>query len=188
MLNEIRGYCHPERNEGSFLLRVNIYGGWYHSSGRSGRDMEPACSEGERTGRDRGPPFVWEDLLRALRLGQSNLRPLENRIEECQMDMSADRTSATRANQLRLWPSSKAHILLCALPRIGLQHTCALCQGFLRLYPAGPAESRRRRFHPRVPRQDRHGFKPPLPRNTVAHPQQQRAFEKSGLACSPEEI
>ena len=48
------------------------------------------------------------------------------------MDMSADRTSATRANQLRLWPSSKAHILGCALLRIGLKHTH--CKGFLRLH------------------------------------------------------
>jgi hypothetical protein len=37
----------------------------------------------------------------------------------------ADRTSANtmRANQLRLWLSSMAYVLLCALRRIGLQHT-----------------------------------------------------------------
>jgi hypothetical protein len=50
---------------------------------------------------------------------------MENRIKECQMDMFADRTSANtmRANQLRLWLSSMAYVLLCALRRIGLQHT-----------------------------------------------------------------
>lgn len=50
---------------------------------------------------------------------------MENRIKECQMDMFADRTSATtmRANQFRLWLSSMAYVLLCALRRIGLQHT-----------------------------------------------------------------
>jgi hypothetical protein len=50
---------------------------------------------------------------------------MENRIKECQMDMFADRTSANtmRANQLRLWLSSMAYVLLCALLRIGLQHT-----------------------------------------------------------------
>jgi hypothetical protein len=50
---------------------------------------------------------------------------MENRIKECQIDMFADRTSATtmRANQLRLWLSSMAYVLLCALRRIGLQHT-----------------------------------------------------------------
>ena len=50
---------------------------------------------------------------------------MENRIKECQMDLFADRTSANtmRANQLRLWFSSMAYVLLCALRRIGLQHT-----------------------------------------------------------------
>ena len=50
---------------------------------------------------------------------------MENRIKECQMDMFADRTSAAtmRANQLRLWLSSMAYVLLCALRRIGLSHT-----------------------------------------------------------------
>jgi hypothetical protein len=50
---------------------------------------------------------------------------MENRIKECQMDMFADRTSANTmlANQLRLWFSSMAYVLLCALRRIGLQHT-----------------------------------------------------------------
>jgi hypothetical protein len=50
---------------------------------------------------------------------------MENRIKECQIDLFADRTSANtiRANQLRLWLSSMAYVLLCALRRIGLQHT-----------------------------------------------------------------
>ncbi|MCW5738468.1 MAG: IS1380 family transposase [Enhydrobacter sp.] len=50
---------------------------------------------------------------------------MENRIKECQMDMFADRTSAAtmRANQLRLWLSAMAYVLLCALRRIGLRHT-----------------------------------------------------------------
>ncbi|MBV9739890.1 MAG: IS1380 family transposase, partial [Hyphomicrobiales bacterium] len=50
---------------------------------------------------------------------------MENRIKECQMDLFADRTSATsmRANQLRLWFASLAYVLMCALRRIGLRHT-----------------------------------------------------------------
>ncbi len=50
---------------------------------------------------------------------------MENRIKECQIDLFADRTSAAtmRANQLRLWLSSMAYVLLCALRRIGLSHT-----------------------------------------------------------------
>ena len=49
----------------------------------------------------------------------------ESRIKECQMDLFADRTSANtmRANQLRLWLSSMAYVLLCALRRIGLKRT-----------------------------------------------------------------
>jgi hypothetical protein len=62
---------------------------------------------------------------------------MENRIKECQLDLFADRTSAgtMRANQLRLWLASMAYVLLCALRRIGLQHTqfaAATC-GTLRL-------------------------------------------------------
>lgn len=50
---------------------------------------------------------------------------MENRIKEAQADLFADRTSAAtmRANQLRLWFASMAYVLLCALRRIGLQHT-----------------------------------------------------------------
>ncbi len=50
---------------------------------------------------------------------------MDNRIKECQLDLFADRTSATtmRANQLRLWLASFAYVLLCALRRIALKHT-----------------------------------------------------------------
>ena len=50
---------------------------------------------------------------------------MENRIKECQLDLFADRTSAStmRANQLRLWFASMAYVLLAALRRIGLRTT-----------------------------------------------------------------
>jgi hypothetical protein len=50
---------------------------------------------------------------------------MENRIKESQADLFADRTSAAtmRANQLRLWFSSMAYVLICAVRRIGLAHT-----------------------------------------------------------------
>ena len=50
---------------------------------------------------------------------------MENRIKECRLDLWADRTSTATmaANQLRLWFSSFAHVLLEALRRIGLPHT-----------------------------------------------------------------
>lgn len=50
---------------------------------------------------------------------------MENRIKEQQLDLFADRTSAATmaANQLRLWFSSFAYVLMAALRRIALQHT-----------------------------------------------------------------
>ncbi len=47
---------------------------------------------------------------------------VENRIEECQLDIFADRTSAAklRANQFRLWFASLAHVLVDSLRRIAL--------------------------------------------------------------------
>jgi len=50
---------------------------------------------------------------------------MENRIKEQQLDLFADRTSTAtmRANQLRLWFSSFAYVLIQALRRIALPHT-----------------------------------------------------------------
>jgi hypothetical protein len=50
---------------------------------------------------------------------------MENRIKEQQLDMFADRTSAAtmRANQLRLYLSSAAYILMHTLRRLGLKNT-----------------------------------------------------------------
>ena len=50
---------------------------------------------------------------------------MENRIKECQLDLFADCTSAgsMRANQLRLWFSAMAYVLLSALRRIALPRT-----------------------------------------------------------------
>jgi hypothetical protein len=50
---------------------------------------------------------------------------MENRIKEQQLDLFADRTSTAtlRANQLRLWFSSMAYVLLSELRRVGLKGT-----------------------------------------------------------------
>ena len=50
---------------------------------------------------------------------------MENRIKEQQLDLFADRTSAAtlRANQLRLWLSTFAYVLMSALRRIALKGT-----------------------------------------------------------------
>jgi hypothetical protein len=62
--------------------------------------------------------YLYEDLYCAR-------GDMENRIKECQTDMFAGRTSAAtmRANQLRLWFTAFAYVLLCALRRIGLTGT-----------------------------------------------------------------
>ena len=50
---------------------------------------------------------------------------MENRIKEQQLDLFADRTSTSkmRSNQLRLWFSSLAYVLVSALRRIALSGT-----------------------------------------------------------------
>jgi hypothetical protein len=50
---------------------------------------------------------------------------MENRIKEAQLNLFADRlsTETFRANQLRLWLSSAAYVLMHALRRVGLAHT-----------------------------------------------------------------
>lgn len=66
-----------------------------------------------------GPPrFLYETVY--CQRGE-----MENRLKECQGDLFADRTPTPtmRANQLRLWLSSFAYVLMCAVRRIGLAGT-----------------------------------------------------------------
>jgi hypothetical protein len=67
---------------------------------------------------DRDARSLYEDLYCAR-------GDMENRIKEQQLALFADRTSAAtmRANELRLWFSSVAYVLLTALQRLGLQKT-----------------------------------------------------------------
>jgi hypothetical protein len=64
------------------------------------------------------PRFLYEDVY--CQRGE-----MENRLKECQADLFADRTPTPtmRANQLRLWLSSLAYVLMCAVRRIGLAGT-----------------------------------------------------------------
>jgi hypothetical protein len=90
-------------------------------------DIDLAMLEGRAN-----PRFV----VTSLQAGQHQARALyeklycargemENRIKECQLDLFADRTSTRtmRANQLRLWLSSMAYVLISALRRIALATT-----------------------------------------------------------------
>ena len=67
---------------------------------------------------EQGPRELYEDVYCAR-------GDRENRIKESQADLFADRTSTATmlANQLRLWFSSFAYVLVCAVRRIGLRHT-----------------------------------------------------------------
>lgn len=89
-------------------------------------------AKAEWTGGEANPRFI----VTSLKAERYAARPLyeefycargdmENRIKEAQGDLFADRTSTAtmRANQLRLWFSSMAYVLLCAVRRIGLAHT-----------------------------------------------------------------
>ena len=78
------------------------------------------------------PRFVVTNLPRN-RIGKQDLYEklycprgdMENRIKEMQLGLFADRTSAATiaANQLRLYFSGFAYVLLCALRRLGLEGT-----------------------------------------------------------------
>jgi hypothetical protein len=62
---------------------------------------------------------------------------MENRIKEAQLNLFADRlsTETFRANQLRLWLSSAAYVLMHALRRVGLANTtlARACANTIRL-------------------------------------------------------
>jgi len=90
---------------------------------------------GDRAGDGRGganPRFVVTSLARKRIDARALYEDLycargemENRIKEQQLDLFADRTSSAtlQANQLRLWFSSMAYVLLNELRRIALRHT-----------------------------------------------------------------
>jgi hypothetical protein len=99
---------------------------------RSWSRMRRVIAKAEFTGGEANPRFVVTSLKRAAFAPKYVYEKLycargemENRIKECQLDLYADRTSTAtmRANQLRLWFASMAYVLVCALRRVGLQHT-----------------------------------------------------------------
>ena len=83
-----------------------------------GKGANPRFVVTNLSGRDVHSRELYEDLYCAR-------GDMENRIKEQQLDLFADRTSAhtLRANQLRLWFSSLAYVLISALRRIGLKGT-----------------------------------------------------------------
>jgi len=101
-------------------------------------------AKAEHTGDKSNPRFVVTSLSRQdwpMRQLYEDLYcargECENRIKEAQLDLFADRlsTATFRANQLRLWLSSAAYVLMHALRRIGLKDTelASACAHTLRL-------------------------------------------------------
>jgi len=89
-------------------------------------------AKAEWTGGDKNPRFIVTSLTPAEVKGRHLYEKIycargdmENRIKECQLDLFADRTSShtMRANQLRLWFTAMAYVLVCALRRIALHGT-----------------------------------------------------------------
>lgn len=89
-------------------------------------------AKAEHTGDKANPRFIVTSLSMETHPAQALYEGLycargemENRIKEAQLNLFADRLSAEtfRANQLRLWLSSAAYVLMHALRRIGLAGT-----------------------------------------------------------------
>jgi methionine synthase I (cobalamin-dependent) len=101
-------------------------------------------AKAEHTGHKSNPRFVVTSLAIELQQARTLYEQLycargecENRIKEAQLDLFADRlsTATFRANQLRLWLSSAAYVLMHALRRVGLAGTklAKACANTIRL-------------------------------------------------------
>jgi hypothetical protein len=111
---------------------------------RSWSRARRVVAKAEQTGDKANPRFIVTSLsvhdwpMRALYEELYCARgEMENRIKEAQLNLFADRlsTETFRANQLRLWLSSAAYVLMHALRRIGLAGTslARACANTIRL-------------------------------------------------------
>ena len=107
-----------------------LYDEWMHSTQKSWSRERRVIGKAEITQRGPNPRFVVTSLA-AARADAATVYEriycargeMENRIKEQQLYLFADRTSAhaMRVNQLRLWISSVAYLLLAELRRLGLE-------------------------------------------------------------------
>ena len=127
-----------------------VYAEWFHSTLESWSRERRVVGKAEITVRGENPRFVVTSipaetldartLYEALYCARGEM---ENRIKEQQLDLFATRTSAhaLRVNQVRLWFSSFAYLLIAELRRLGLagtDHARARCQTIrLRLFKIG---------------------------------------------------
>ena len=112
---------------------VRVFAEWQHKTLTSWSRKRRVIGKAEITVRGENPRFVVTSLA-AERLAAQRVYEdlycargdMENRIKEQQLDLFATRTSGRlmRVNQLRLWLSSVAYVLLNELRRIGLEGSC----------------------------------------------------------------
>lgn len=117
---------------------ARVFREFWHSTRTSWSRRRRVIGKAEYLAKGANPRFIVTSLSKypARRLYEQIYcarGEMENRIKEQQLDLFADRTSATRmkANQLRLWFSTAAYLLLHQLRQLGLQGTAmarAQCQ------------------------------------------------------------
>ncbi len=109
-----------------------LYGEWLHTTLGSWNRKRRVIGKAQITHLGENPRFAVTSLRPEVVEAQKVYEviycqrgDMENRIKEQQLDLFADRTSARqmRANQIRLWFSSVAYVLLNDLRRLGLRDT-----------------------------------------------------------------
>jgi hypothetical protein len=106
-----------------------VYDEWMHSTLESWSRKRRVIGKAEITIRGENPRFVVTSLADEPKLVYEAIYcargDMENRIKEQQLQLFANRTSARlmRVNQVRLWLSSVAYVLLDELRRLGLAGT-----------------------------------------------------------------
>ena len=142
----VLGLARNERLVGEIATELSRAEVAYHATGRAARVFKDfawstreswSCerrviAKAEWTHGEANPRFIvtslCADVIEAASLYEKvycQRGEMENRIKECQLDLLADRMPAAtmRANQLRLWFTAMAYVLMCALRRIGLAGT-----------------------------------------------------------------
>jgi len=118
---------HEESGHGT-----RVYKDFTYQTRKSWSRERRVIGKAEWLAKGRNPRFVVTSLPAEIYDAQSLYEQIycargemENRIKEQQLDMFADRTSTAtmRANQVRLWISSVAYMLVEALRRLGLRGT-----------------------------------------------------------------
>ena len=129
---KLRAAAEEEADEDEEIPSVRVYEDFSYSTRKSWSRERRMIGKAEITPHGRNPRFVVTSLpaecLSARQIYEDGYCPrgeMENRIKEQQLCLFADRTSARdmAVNQVRLWLSSLAYLLLSELRRLGLAGT-----------------------------------------------------------------